>query len=153
MDTNPEELHEYYPNPDIIHTTRFLHYSKVKTALKAFTYSYLDLDLKQFSLGSKRIKIIKRLREECVILKSDKATAIVVMKVVDYKRSLQNLYTGVLKSVQNDNTLTRLQTIQNHLCKLLNHEEISDDQFKTMRPKSAVFGRARALPKIHKPYY
>ena len=45
---------------------------RAQTALKAFKYNYLDLNLKGFFKDKKKIKTLQNLREKCMILKSDK---------------------------------------------------------------------------------
>ena len=57
------------------------HISKVraKTALKSFAYSYLDLDIKQFISDSKSIKMLRKLKDKCLILKPDKGQGIVLI--------------------------------------------------------------------------
>ena len=45
---------------------------RAQTALKAFTYNYLDLDIKGFFNDKKKIKTLQNLREKCMILKPDK---------------------------------------------------------------------------------
>ena len=66
--------------------------TRAKTALKAFTSSYLDLDFRQFSLDSERIKIIKSLHKELAILKPDKGTEIVAFKLEDYNKCTNELF-------------------------------------------------------------
>ena len=46
--------------------------NRAQTALKAFTYNYLDLNIKGFFKDKKKIKALQNLREKCMILKSDK---------------------------------------------------------------------------------
>ena len=88
--------------------------SRAKTALKCFTYAYIDLDLKQFSKDAKRIKVIKNLRKECVILKPDKGTGVVVIKIEDYRKCLNQLFSdkNYFKKVDEDHMLTHLGTLQ-----------------------------------------
>ena len=45
---------------------------RVKTALRAFTYSYIDINDKQHFHDQKKINVIKQLREKHMILKPDK---------------------------------------------------------------------------------
>ena len=37
---------------------------KVKTALRAFTYSYIDIHVKEYSHDKKKINIIKQIRDK-----------------------------------------------------------------------------------------
>ena len=52
---------------------------RAETTLKSFTYSYLNLDLKNFRDDQRRIKVLHSLRERCMILKPDKGRRIVVV--------------------------------------------------------------------------
>ena len=71
------------------------HISKVraKTALKSFTYNYLDFDVKQFISDSKSIKTLRKLKDKCLILKPDNGQSIVLINREDYNNSLENLFT------------------------------------------------------------
>ena len=40
---------------------------RLQTALKAFTYNYLDIDYKEFGFDLKRINTISKLQDKCVI--------------------------------------------------------------------------------------
>ena len=48
----------------------------VQAALKSLTYSYLDLDLKNFRVDQKQIKVLGSLKEKCMVLKPDKRQGI-----------------------------------------------------------------------------
>ena len=50
----------------------FMKRERVKTALRTFTYSYIDINDKQYSHYKKKINAIKQLREKYMILKLDK---------------------------------------------------------------------------------
>ena len=50
----------------------FMKRERVKTALGAFTYSYIDIYDEQYSHDKKKINIIKQLREKYMILKPHK---------------------------------------------------------------------------------
>ena len=52
---------------------------RVQIALKSFTYSYLDLDLKNYGLDQNKIKILRDLKDKCMILKPDKGKGIVLI--------------------------------------------------------------------------
>ena len=45
---------------------------RVKTALRAFTYSYIDIYDKQYSHDKKKTNVVKQLREKYMILKPGK---------------------------------------------------------------------------------
>ena len=56
----------------------------IQNALKSFTYAYLDLDFKNFGIDQKGIKILRKLRNRCIILKPDKGRGIVIINKRDY---------------------------------------------------------------------
>ena len=125
-----------------------------KLVRKPTSCNYLDLDDKQFISDSKRLKVLKSLKKDYVLLKPDKGQGIVVLKREDYVSSVQRIFDDQrkFKKVYHDLTLRNLSTIQGYLSKLFNRGEISGDDKKLMRPRSAQIGRAHGLPKIHKEY-
>ena len=52
---------------------------RVKTALFAFTYSYVVIFDAQFLYDKNKTKALKQLRQDCVILKPDKGNGIVLI--------------------------------------------------------------------------
>ena len=70
---------------------------KVKNSLRSFTYNYIDLDLKELNLDSKRIRLLRNLNTDFAILKPDKGNSIVLMKQSDYVNSVISLFTGSSK--------------------------------------------------------
>ena len=117
---------------------------RVQTALKSFTYSYLDLDLKRF-VDQRRIKVLRSLNERCVVSKPFKDQEIVVVNKKDYYDSLDQLLNDPtnFEILNEDPTLRNLSTIQGYLNTLELMGEIK-------RSKFAQIGRAHGLPKIHK---
>ncbi len=100
---------------------------QIQTALKSFTYNYLDLDFLQFKLAQKKVKILRNLRERCIILKPDKGQGVVLVKKEDYYHSLECIF-GDKSKFQNyteDPTLRNLATAQNYLNILLARGEIT----------------------------
>ena len=128
--------------------------ARVKTALRSFTYNYLDIDDKRYGLDNKRVKLIRKLKERYVILKPDKGSGIVLLNITDYRQSVEILFQdpAKFKRVELDPTISRLSTIQQYLLKLRNRGEIDEDEYTKMRPKAAHVSRAHGTPKIHKPY-
>ena len=122
--------------------------------LRAFTYGYLDIEDDQFDIDRKRIRTLRKLRKNCVILKPDKGQGIVLMKKEDYLSSLEKLFADKTKfrRLQKDPTLTRFSTLQSFIKSLLKRGEINEDQKKQMKPTAAQNGRAHGLQKIHKRY-
>jgi hypothetical protein len=123
---------------------------KLKNSLRSLTCNYLDLDLKQFHIDSKRILILKKLNTHFAILKPDKGNGIVLLNRSDYVHSLNSLFDNPqkFKRISNDLTSTRLSTLKSYLCTLLNRSEINETEYiyTLLRPTHAHF--ARALPKF-----
>ena len=57
---------------------------RVKTALRAFAYFYIDTYNKQHSHVKRKINTMKQLREKYMILKPDKDNWVMLMNKVDY---------------------------------------------------------------------
>ena len=127
---------------------------RIQTALESFTYAYLDLDFKNFGIDQKRIKILRNLRNRCMILKSDKGHVIVIISKKDYFQSLDRLSNDKTKFeiLEEDPTSRNLNTIQNYLNTWYKRGEITKDEKKLMRPKFGQVERAHGLPKIHKQF-
>ena len=53
-------------------------------------------------------------------------------------------------SSHDDPTPARLSSIQRHLKKLNNRNELNDEVFKKIRPQNAKLARAHGVPKVHK---
>ena len=117
-------------------------------------HNYLDIDDKRYGLDKRRINVIKRLKERCVILKPDKGQGIVLININDYKNSVENIFSDAnkFKRVNDDPTITRTRTLISYLNRLHDRNEIDDEIKKKMRPRTAHRSRAHAMPKIHKPY-
>ena len=56
----------------------------VQTAIKSFTYSYFNLDLKNYGFDQNKVKILQNLKDTCVILKTDRRQSIVVINKHDF---------------------------------------------------------------------
>ena len=132
------------------------HFAKhrIQTALKSFTYSYLDLDSKQFLNDQNHINTIQQLRNKCMILKPDKGQGVVLIDKIDYYNSMERIFNDKtkFKVVNNDPTFRNLASVQNYLNTLVSRGELIENDKMEMRPKSARLGRAHGLPKIHKDY-
>ena len=61
---------------------------RAQTALKAVTYNYLDLDVKQLFNERKKIEALQNLRDRSMILKPDKGRGIVLINKTDYYQSI-----------------------------------------------------------------
>ena len=63
---------------------------RAQTVLKACTYNYLDLDVKQLFNDKKKSKVLQNLRDRYMIIKLDKGQGIVLINKTDYYQSLDN---------------------------------------------------------------
>ena len=86
------------------------------------------------------------------ILKPDKGNGVVLINNVDYYQSLEDLFIDKkkFKQIDKDPTMPQLSTLQSCLRSLLKRGELTEKQYKNLRPQNARAGRAHALPKIHK---
>ena len=84
----------------------------VKTALGAFTYSYVDIFDTQFLHDKNKSKVLEQLKQYRVILKPDKGNGIVLINKTEYNLAMKKLSAdrSKFKVVQKDLTLTRLRT-------------------------------------------
>ena len=127
---------------------------RVKTALLAFTYSYVDIFDLQFLHDKNKTKVLKQLRQDCVILKPDKGNGIVLINKTEYNLAMKRLFSdrSKYKVIQKDPTLTKLKTVQNYVNTMFKRNKISEEEKKQLRPMAAQLGRAHGLPKTHKAY-
>ena len=65
---------------------------KMKNSLRSFIYNYIDLDLKEFKLGRKKIDILNTLTDKFAILKPDKRNDIVLINRQDCVISVKSLF-------------------------------------------------------------
>ena len=56
------------------------------------------------------------------------------------------------KQLDSDPTLTRLSSLQSYVRNLKNNNEITEAEYKAMRPRNARPAKACGLPKIHKEF-
>ena len=93
---------------------------KVKNSLRSFTYNYIDLDLKQFYVDRKRIRILKNMNISFAILKPDKGNGIVILKRSDYIGSVSSIFDNPQKftKLYSHSTSTRLHSLQTYLSTL-----------------------------------
>ena len=127
---------------------------RVKTALSAFTYSYVDIFDTQFLHDKIKRKVLKQLKQYCVILKPDKGNGIVLINKTEYNVAMRKLFSDCskFKVIQKDPTLTRLKTTQNYVNTMFKRNEISEEEKKKLRSMTAQLGCTHGLPKTHKAY-
>ena len=70
---------------------------RIQTALKLFTYSYLDLYFKNYRVDQRRIEVLRSLKERCMVLKPDKVQGVVIVNKKDYYDSLDQLFNDPIK--------------------------------------------------------
>ena len=63
-----------------------------KSSLQAFTVNILDIDDKNVYWDFKKLKVIKNLQRDVLILTSDKGNGGVLIDNVDYYQSLEHLF-------------------------------------------------------------
>ena len=83
---------------DIFKQGRYVQ-DKIKNSLRSFTYNYIDLDLKEFRLGRKKIDILNKLTERFAILKPDKGNGIVLLNRYDYVTSVKSIFSDSIQPV------------------------------------------------------
>ena len=127
---------------------------RAQTALKAFIYNYLDLDVKQLFNDRKKAKALQNLRDRGMILKPGKGQGIVLINKTDYYQSLERLF-GDRKKLQvlgHNPTLTNFAKIRNYIQTIYKGSEVNETEIREMRPKAVQVGRAQSSPRIHKRY-
>ena len=127
------------------------HVERATNSLRAMAFSYIDLENKQIFKDKMKLDIIKNLRKELVILKSDKRNSIVLLNANDYNNGVEKLFQEKLKFKQflEDPTPSRLTSVQRYLKNLNKRSELTNYMYYKIRLKSAKLSRAHGLPKIH----
>ena len=107
---------------------------RVKTPLRAFTYSYVDIFDTQFLHDKNKTKVLKQLRQGCVILKPDKGNGIVLINKTEYNLAMKKLFSdrSKFKVIQKDPTLIRLKTVQNYVNTMFKRNKISEEEKKQL---------------------
>ena len=87
---------------------------RIKTAIRAFPFNYIDVDEKQFGIDGKRLKVLKELTKKITILKPDKGQDVVLLKQEDYTNCLETLLAdrNKFKRIHKDQTIMRLKLCQ-----------------------------------------
>ena len=108
----------------------------------------------QFLHDKNKTKVLKQLRQGCVILKPDKGNGIVLINKTECNLAMKKLFSdrSKFKVIQKDPTLTPLKTAQNYVNTMLKRKEIFEEEKKQLRPMAAQLGRTYELPKTHKAY-
>ena len=86
-----EDIYDQILQHNILKDDHIFKHSE-QTALKAFTYNYLDLDIKGLFNDKKKIKTLQNLREKCMILKPEKGQGTVLINKTGYYSSLERLF-------------------------------------------------------------
>ena len=87
-----------------------------------------------------------------VLLSPDKGNGVVIIDKSDYVQSMEHLFADrtKFKVVKEDPTHVRLTTLQNYVRMLRNTNQINDEEYTMIYPKSAKIGRAHGSAKVHK---
>ena len=127
---------------------------RTKNILRCFAFNIINIDDKRIFKDAKRIKLIKKLRQDVAILKPDKGNGIVLIDIPYYTNCVSRLFDNKdkFRQLKNNPTLSRLKSLQRYLNQLLKRNEIDEQTYKSIRPKNAKPARAHGLPKIHKTY-
>ena len=90
---------------------------RAQTTLKSFTYNCLNLDIKQYISDNKMVKVLRNIKEKCLILKPDKGQGIVLIDKTGYYNSMERLFNDTRKFtlLQEGPTLRILTTVQTYL--------------------------------------
>ena len=117
-------------------------------------FNLIDIDNRQIYKDTKKVKVIQNLKEKLVLLSPDKGNGVVLMDRVDYKQSMEHLFSNRMqfKIVQDDPTHTRMSTLQSYIRMLKTTGQIDENEYKMMYPKNAKVGRAHGSAKIHKEF-
>ena len=127
---------------------------RLKNNLRGLVFNFLNFEDNRIHKDNKRKQIVKNLCEKFVILKPDKGGGVVLLQKSDYVENMESLFMDrtKFKVLDNNPTSTRLATLQNYLLKLKKRGSISEEEYKTIRPKNARPARAFGNPKTHKVY-
>ena len=100
------------------------------------------------------LKVLRNIKEKCLILKPDKRQRIVLIDKTDYYNSMERLGNDASKFtlLHKDPTLCNTSTVQTYINTLHKRNEITLEDKNLIRPKFAHIGRVHGLPKIHKDY-
>ena len=117
-------------------------------------FNLINVNEQQVFKDKKKIKVIRDLKEKVVLLSPDKGNGVVVMDILDYKQSMQQLFADRTKfrTLTEDPTNTRFTTLQKYICKLKKRKEITEADYNVMYPKNAKIGRAHGSAKVHKEF-
>ena len=127
---------------------------QAKNCIRAMAFNLINIDDRQIYKDAKKIKVIKKLRENIVLLSPDKGNGVVLLDKIDYTQSMEHLFSNraQFKIVESDPTHTRMTTLQNYIRMLRKTGQIDENEYKMMYPKNAKVGRAHGSAKIHKKF-
>ena len=109
---------------------------------------------KQIYRDKKKVQVIRKLKEEVVLLNPDKGNGVVIMDIKDYNDSINKLFADrtKFKISKEEPTNSRMTTLQNYIRKLKKQGQINDAEYKLLYHKNAKIGRAHGSAKIHKDF-
>ena len=100
------------------------------------------------------IKVLRNIKQKCLILKPDKGQGIVLILKTDYYNSMECLFNDTSKFtlIHEEPTLCNLSTLQTYINTLHKRNEITLEDKNLMRPKFSQIACAHGLLKLHKDY-
>ena len=96
-------------------------------------------------MDKSKINILNNLLKGVILLKPDKGNGIVLVNCLDYKKNQRTKFCKIKEDLT-------LRSLQQYLCKLKEHKEISEETHQRIRPQNRRLSRAHALPKIQKDF-
>ena len=123
-----EDFYEQIVRQDLLKKDNISKYC-IQTAFRSFTYSYLNLKLKNYGLNQNKMKILWNLKDRCMILKPDKGQGIVLINKSDYYNWIERLIfdKSRFEVVSEDPTLRKLSKVQNSLNSLFLWGETTEE--------------------------
>ena len=125
-----------------------------RNCIRATAFNLVNMEDKQIYRDKKKVQVIRKLKEEVVLLNPDKGNGVVIKDIKDYNDSINKLFADrtKFKISKKDPTNSRMTTLQNYIRKLKKQGQINDAEYKLLYPKNAKIGRAHGSAKIHKDF-
>ena len=97
----------------------------------------------QIYRDKKEVHIIRKLKEEVVLLNPDKGNDVVIMDIKDNNESINHLFSDrtKFKIIKEDPMNSRMTILQNYIKKLRKQGQINDAQYKILTLKMLKLAR------------
>ena len=127
---------------------------RAKNAICAMGFSLLGIDNKQLAKDKSKINILNNLLNDVALLKPDKGNGIVLVNCLKYKNLVKQMLFDRTKfhKINEYQTFRKLSSLHQHIHKLKESKEISEEIYQRIRPQNGRLARAHGLPKIHKEF-